>query len=192
MKFLYPEELKKFYISYPNTVAIVSVYSPQGKVNFMSVVWQTQLSFAPPLHGVWISPKRYTHGLILEAKKFGIAFYPFEKKDVFVIGGRYSGKDTDKVKLGGFNVLTGKILQVPLIEGFYAAFECELKDIVNTGDHDLFVGEIKGIHLDQDVFKEDGITPLGAKPTMYLGGNRFITVDYSTLIKVDPDEIINK
>ena len=191
MRFLYPKELKKFYISYPNTVAVVAVVAPAGKVNFMSVVWQTQLSFQPPLHGVLISPKRYTYGLIEQTKEFSIAFYPFERKDVLVVGGRLSGRETDKVRAGGYTVQWGRVLKVPIIEGFYAAFECRLVDKVSTGDHDMFVGEVVGIHLDEKAFEADGITPLGVRPTMYFGGNRFVTVDYSTLVKVDPPGTIS-
>ncbi len=181
IRFIKPEELKKNYIAYPNTVAVVSAFDREHRPNFMSVVWQSQLSMDPLLHGVSISPKRYTHSLIMDSKRFSVAFYAFEALDIYVLGGRLSGRDYDKVATAGLDVNQGRVLDVPLLNGFYAALECDLDRIVTTGDHDLFIGRVRGIHLDQQVFAQDGITPLGARPTLYLGANRFVTIDRSTL-----------
>ena len=189
MKFLLPEDLKKNYISYPNTVAVVAAWTKQGQANFMSVVWQTQLSMSPLLHGVSISPKRYTHQVIRDVGRFSVAFYPFENKRVYVIGGRISGRERDKSLAAGIRVHHGQVLDVPLVDGFYAAFECELQTVANFGDHDLFVGAVKGIHLDESAFITDGITPLNTKPTMYLGANRYVTMDKDTMEILDLDSV---
>lgn len=181
MKFLLPNELKKNYIGYPNTVAVVAVYDKNHVANFMSAAWQFQLSIEPMLQGVSISAKRYTNRLIRDSRRFSVAFYPFEAQAIYVLGGRLSGRDVDKVAKGGFEVQQGRAVDVPLIRGFYAAFECELQKTVTLGDHDLFVGMVKGIHMDEKVFSQDGITPLGVRPTLYLGGNRYLTVDKNTL-----------
>lgn len=183
MRFLLPDELEKNYIGYPNTVALVSAFDLHHVANFMSVVWQSQLSVVPPLHGVSISAKRYTHGLIRASQSFSVAFYSFERHDIYVIGGRLSGRDGDKTVAGGLEIMQGRLLDVPLIPGFYAAFECELYKTVPLGDHDLFVGLVKGIHIDESVFSRDGYTPLDTSPTLYMGANRFITVDKDSLQK---------
>ena len=189
MRFLLPGDLKKNYIGYPNTVAVVAAWTGNRRANFMSVVWQTQLSMSPLLQGVSISPKRYTHRVIRDAGVFSVAFYPFERKAVYVVGGRMSGRDDDKARVAGVRVRPGKALDVPLIDGFYAAFECELHDVITLGDHDLFVGLVKGIHLDEAAFATDGITPLDTRPTMYLGANRYVTMDKDTLEVLDLDSV---
>jgi len=189
MKFMLPKELEKNYVSYPNTVALISAYDRDHVANFMSAVWQTQLSMNPLLHGVSISAKRYTHGLITESGHFSVAFYAFKDRDIYVKGGRLSGRDGDKARAAGLEVTQGRVVDVPLVRGFYAAFECELREIVSLGDHDLFVGQVKGIHLDEDAFRQDGITPLDTSPTLYLGSNRFITVDKNTLNKRTLEDI---
>jgi flavin reductase (DIM6/NTAB) family NADH-FMN oxidoreductase RutF len=34
--------------------------------------------------------------------------------------------------------------------------ECKLKDLVSLGAHDLFIGEIVQVHIDQEVLDEKG------------------------------------
>ena len=62
-------QIKKFQYFYPYTVALVGTQAG-SQVNFMSCAWHTALSFEPPLFGVLISKKRFTHGLISGAREF--------------------------------------------------------------------------------------------------------------------------
>ncbi len=58
--------LPGFYHYYPGVPAVVGV-ALGGRVNFCPAVWNMGLSADPPLFAVALSPKRFTHGLVLEA-----------------------------------------------------------------------------------------------------------------------------
>jgi len=56
-----------FYQFYPTLAAVVAVRSG-NKTNAMAVAWHVGLSFDPPLFGILVALKRYTHDLINEIK----------------------------------------------------------------------------------------------------------------------------
>jgi len=68
----------KFQYFYPYTVSLIGA-TVQGKTNFMSCAWHTALSFDPPLFGVLISKKRFTHHVIADAKEFTVNFIRAEQ-----------------------------------------------------------------------------------------------------------------
>jgi len=56
-----------FYQFYPTIAAVVAVQSGD-KTNAMAVAWNVGLSFDPPLFGILVALKRYTHELIMKIK----------------------------------------------------------------------------------------------------------------------------
>ncbi len=172
---------KKFYFHYPFPVAIV-VVKGEDKVNLMSVVWHTQLSFDPPLYGVSISPKRYTFGVLRETKQFTVNFVDFEFMEIVAFVGGTSGRDIDKAATFDIPLKDGIVVDVPVLEEAYAAYECELKEERTFGDHTLFVGEIVGVHYNEDLFEGELFVPRieEIKPVLYAGKDIYLTTDPET------------
>jgi len=180
-------QIKHFQYFYPYTVSIVGA-TAQGQTNFMSCAWHTALSFDPPLFGVLISKKRFTHGVIIRAKEFTVNFINYEKVKLSAQMGRKSGHDMDKVKEFALRLAPGKVIQSPIVEEAYASFECRLAEVRPYGDHDLFVGEVLAIHEEPGSFNAEGIlNPRQVRPLLYLGSDFYITIDQSTLQHVVPD-----
>jgi len=71
--------------------------------------------------------------------------------------GIVSGKNVDKFKETGLTPIPSSIVKAPLIKECAVNIECKVKDILNYGSHDIFVGEIVAIHYDEEVLKENGI-----------------------------------
>ena len=63
----------RYYHFYPATTSVVTVHT-QGRDNAMPVAWNMPLSMEPPLFAVAISPRRYTHELIMQAREFAVNF----------------------------------------------------------------------------------------------------------------------
>lgn len=78
MNTLHSDTVGAFYQHYPAVVATVTARAG-GKANGMPATWHSSLSLKPPLFGVAIYPKWFTHDLILEAGEFGVNFLPFEE-----------------------------------------------------------------------------------------------------------------
>jgi flavin reductase (DIM6/NTAB) family NADH-FMN oxidoreductase RutF len=186
LKTLYKFDFRRGYIIYPTLVVVVGVFDNNLRANFMSCVWNTALSFEPPLYGVSISPKRATHDLILNKKAFSICFYPFEKSKDVEFFGTHSYRDTDKSR--NVNLIKGSKLDVPIPLDAYAVLECSLFDYKTYGDHTLFVGEIVVIHYDENstynLFDMPVLDLSKKKPVLYLGNGVYITVDEKTILNL--------
>lgn len=179
-------KIKKFQYFYPYTVAIVGAKAGK-RINYMACAWHTALSFEPPLFGILISKKRYTHQIISEAREFTANFISFKKVKLSAQMGRKSGSETDKIKEFNVKLSPPKIIKSPVLEEAYVCFECRVADIRAYGDHDLFVGEVLAIH-EGECFSAEGVLDTGKiQPLLYLGSDFYITIDPETLEHVLPD-----
>ncbi len=155
---------------YPVVPVVVTAESG-GRVGGMLAAWWSQLSFNPPLIGVAIAPERYTYRLIKESGIFGLNLLDFKHVDRTPYLGDVSERFLrDKIKKAGFTIFKGPALGAPLLKEASAAVEARLTKIVETGDHDLFVGRVEAAYAIDDF---DGMWKLRSyRPLMYLGRTR--------------------
>lgn len=180
-------QFKKFQYFYPYTVAIVGARSG-NLLNYMACAWHTALSFDPPLFGVLISKKRFTHQVISEAREFTANFLSAEKVKLSAQMGRKSGHDMDKIKEFQVKLAPSKIISSPIIEEAYVCFECKVAEMRAYGDHDLFVGQVLAIHEEEKVFNKEGVlNPGKVRPLLYLGSDFYITIEPDSLQHIIPD-----
>ena len=179
-------KIKKFQHFYPYTVAIVGAQAGK-RINYMACAWHTALSFAPPLFGILISKKRFTHQIISEAREFTANFISFDKVKLSAQMGRKSGHELDKIKEFQVRLFPSKIIKSPILEEAYVSFECKVVDLRAYGDHDLFVGEVLAIHEDEGFSSEGVLDPGKIHPLLYLGSDFYLTINPDTLEHVLPD-----
>jgi len=70
--------------------------------------------------------------------------------------GVLSGKDTDKFVSMGWTAIPSQKVKPPLIDECPVQMECQVKEIVSLGSHDLFLGEIVALHVKEEIQKEKG------------------------------------
>jgi flavin reductase (DIM6/NTAB) family NADH-FMN oxidoreductase RutF len=180
-------QFDKFQYFYPYTVALIGART-QEKINFMSCAWHTALSFDPPLFGVLISKKRFSHQVITEAKEFTVNFLAAEQRMLSAQYGRKSGMDMDKIEKFPINLSPSKTIRSPVIDEAYVCFECRLDEIKAYGDHDLFVGHVQAIHIEEGCFDAQGVLdPRRIRPLLYLGSDFYLSVDPDSLVHIVPD-----
>ena len=110
-----------------------------GRDNVMAASWVFPLSMEPPLFGVSVSEKRFSHELIRKGKSFGINLPGPDMEKAVVICGSESGRDADKFVKAGLVKEEGA--HVPLIRQCAVSIECELVKEVRSGDHVVFIGK---------------------------------------------------
>ena len=179
------EGVGKFYHHYP-AVAVVVTASVGEKRNAMAAAWHSSLSFEPPLYGVAISPKRFTHELVLQAGEFGVNFLPFDRARIIAAVGGSTGRKVDKFE--AFEIAEEKpvLTSAPIIADAYAAYECKLVSHHTFGDHEWFVGEMVMVHRVEGALTDEGILDLSlVKPAMYLGADRYVTALPESLCYLD-------
>lgn len=109
------------------------------KVNAMTAVWLTRLSFTPQLLGVAVGKSRFTHHMIEESGVFSVSVLGPEQLALSRHFGLQSGRDTDKfVDIPYLTKVTG----APILQKALAYFDCKVVSNHETGDHTLFVGEV--------------------------------------------------
>ena len=156
---------------YP-TIAVLVTSRYGERVGGMMAAWWTQLSIKPLLVGVAIAPERYTYKLIKKSKVFAINIldYKYVEKTPY-LGDASERFFENKIARAGFHVVFGKSTGAPILKEASAALELRLRDVLRTGDHDLFVGEVVGAYATSDFY--NGMWRLVEyKPLLYLGRTR--------------------
>ncbi len=174
--------LPKSYFNYPMPVAVVGIKKDDIK-NLIPLVWHVQLSFDPPLYGISISPKRFSHDLVLQAGEFSVNFLPFEKVELIARLGSVSGKNVDKIKEFGIPIEEAHSIDGFILKDAYASFECRLiEHSAFDGDHTFFVGLVVKTHYETDYYDEQTVIEVDkVRPSLYIGKYRYVTVDPETL-----------
>jgi flavin reductase (DIM6/NTAB) family NADH-FMN oxidoreductase RutF len=130
------------------TYGLVVVGARAGdEVNGMTANWVTQISFEPPLVAVAVEKDAHTHGLIAAGQCFSINLLASGQK---ALAARYTQPQKRAGdKLGGDIIRLG-VTGCPILLEALGFVDCELTQMVEAGDHTLFIGRVvdAGIHRD--------------------------------------------
>jgi flavin reductase (DIM6/NTAB) family NADH-FMN oxidoreductase RutF len=135
---------------YPEWIDLVVSRGADGGVNVMPVGWSTIASGTPLLYAVAINARHHTTRLIHETREFVVAAPSAAMAEATLYCGTHSGREGDKVKPAGLQLVPASVEQVPLLRRAVYDLECRLHTAVETGDHVLFVGEVVAAHLDEE------------------------------------------
>jgi flavin reductase (DIM6/NTAB) family NADH-FMN oxidoreductase RutF len=164
--------LKPTTAMFPLPVMLITCVDASGKPNIITLAWVGIVNSDPPMVSISIRPGRYSHGLVKGSHEF-VVNIPSEKMIGKVdLCGVVSGRDVDKFSETGLTPIKAQEVSPPLIEECPVNLECKVKRIIPLGSHDLFLGEIVAIHIDDTVLKEKGRVDIGkALPITYCPGS---------------------
>lgn len=176
------------YFYYPRLVVIVGVRDDaKGTTNFAPVAWAAPLSSDPPLYGVCLSPRTYTHHLVLKTGELTVSFLTHEQAELADALGKLSGQEVDKVTALSLALEPPEVLGTPSLAAAYASAECLLRERHQVGDQTLFVTEVQIIHTRADAFDADGVLRIDrVLPLLYLGSSRYVTTDPTRVSAPEP------
>ncbi len=138
----------------PRPVILLTCCDEQGKPNIITVAWQTPLSHDPPLLGVSIDHRRYSHTLISHTGEFVVNVVSREFQPAIILCGNQSGAQVDKFQAAGLTALPAYHVRPPLIAGALAHLECTVINQLSTGDHTFFVGRVLYAEVQENCFDE--------------------------------------
>jgi len=139
------------------TPVILVTCQEEGKnPNIITLAWVGVASSDPPMISIAIRPERHSHGIIKKTGEF-VANLPttaiLKEMDFCGIA---SGSKVDKFSLTKLTPLPAEKLKAPLIKECPVNLECQVKQVIPLGSHDLFLGEVVAAHMDEEIRSEKG------------------------------------
>ena len=138
--------------AYPMPVSLVGA-CVEGKPNFLAVAWFTMANYKPPSIDITPGKGHYTNPAIKENKTFSVCLPSEDMVEITDYCGIVSGKKTDKSEI--FDLFYGELKTAPLIRECPLCMECKLVEIVESGQDEIFIGEIVGTYTEER-FLTDG------------------------------------
>ena len=109
--------------------------------NGMTCNWVTQLGFDPKFLGVSVEKEAVTHELISEGGVFSLSVIDREDRIIVRKLTKPAELDAEASTLNGFPFRTGAT-GAPILAQAVAFVDCEVRQTVDCGGHDLFIGEV--------------------------------------------------
>jgi len=125
----------------------------EGKSNIIAVSFCMPVSKEPPLIACAIGKDFYSSKLIEETKEFIVNVPPKELKKQIYYCGFHSGYQVDKFKETNLSPKKAGKVQAPIIDECIAHMECIVKQKIETGDKNLFIGEVIEARAGEDIVK---------------------------------------
>ncbi len=148
-------EFKGSVLLNPVPVVMITCRNKEGKDNVFTVAWTGTICTKPPMLSISIRPERLSYEYIKETMEFTVNM-PHKKqtRETDFCGVR-SGRQLDKIKECGFTMVEGKDVNVPFIKECPVNIECKVKQIIPLGTHDIFLAEVVGSHVNEDLMDEN-------------------------------------
>ena len=143
----------------PLPVVLVTCADENGKANVMTAAWVGTICSDPVMLSVSIRKSRYSHEIISKTKQLVINLTN-ENLALFTdYAGIYSGRKVDKLNGDGkykVNIVDSKTVKAPTIVESPIALECEVKQIIELGSHDMFICEVLATSIDESILDKNG------------------------------------
>ena len=130
-------------IKHPAKVVIATVQDKHGKFNSITLEWFMKTSIDPVMYAISIGHTRYSYECLQENRFFNICFPSKEMRDFTILSGSKSGRDLNKIETSEERWFKGRLKQYPIYQNAVVNLECKTITQVCSGDHTIFVGEVK-------------------------------------------------
>ena len=143
----------------PTPVVLVSCAEkehPENK-NMITLAWAGTVNSEPPMVSVSVRKERYSHGLILGSGEFVVNLADEKMARGVDFCGVKSGRDTDKARETGFEYMTADgLMTAPAVKGAPVSLCCKVRQVLELGSHDMFIGEVVSVMVRGDLLDEKG------------------------------------
>ena len=140
----------------PIPQTIVSCRDKDGNNNALVVGFTANVSLDPVLVMVGIVPTRHSHHMVKETGSFVINLPLKSFKKEYSYLGSQSGRDGDKFAALGLNWEDAKYVNAPILSDCPVSIECSVVDSITPGTHELFIGKVEAVHVDEEYLDGNG------------------------------------
>jgi len=148
-------------LAYPTPVWCVGTYDANGKPNVMTIAWGGICNSKPASVTVSLRAATYSHGNIMARKAYTVSIPSTRHAAEADYFGMASGRNVDKFQATGLTPVRSDVVDAPYVDEFPLILECRVVHIHDLGLHTQFVGEIKGIKVDEEALNDKGQPLMG-------------------------------
>lgn len=143
----------------PTPVVLVSCAEknhPENK-DMVTLAWAGTINSEPPMVSVSVRKERYSHDLIQGSGEFVVNLVDEDMCKVVDFCGVRSGRDVDKSAATGLQYCRAEGMDIaPAVEGAPASLSCKVRQVIELGSHDMFLGEIVAVRVRKDLLDQKG------------------------------------
>lgn len=166
------KEISPYNALFPNPALLVTC----GKIerpNIITIAWSSTACMDPPMLTIAVTPSRYSYNLIVESKDFVVNIA--DAKDVEKVDycGNVSGLDIDKFKACDFSIERSAKVNSPRIRECPINIECYLDRTVHLGTHDLFIGQVANVSVDEGLLGKNNRPDIDSMDTLVYAQGRY-------------------
>ena len=137
-------------------VPAVMVSCAGERPNIITLAWAGTVCSDPPMVSVSIRKSRHSHRLISESGEFVVNLVDAAHCGAMDFCGVKSGRDVDKFAACGLTPVPGPGMDAaPAIDGCPVFLGCKVRQTLELGSHDLFLGEVVGVQVREDLMDAD-------------------------------------
>ncbi len=142
----------------PLPVVMVSCAEKEGATpNIITCAWAGTVNSDPPMVYVSVRRERYSHGLISASGEYVINLVDENLCKATDFCGVRSGRDVNKFEACSLRPMPAKeMVCTPAIAGAPAYLSCKVKQVIPLGSHDMFLAQVVGVEVRDDLFGENG------------------------------------
>ncbi len=115
-----------------------------GDVAAATVNWVTQTSFAPPLVAVGVKTDSGAYEIAKKSGQFALNMLGKGQQGMAFGFFKPAKRDGDTISGESFHTGTSG---APVLDSAHASVECKIVEIVERGDHHIFIGEVIDAHV---------------------------------------------
>ena len=140
----------------PTPVVLVSCADRETR-DLVTGAWAGTVNSEPPMVSVSLRKDRYSHGLISNSGEFVVNLVDEALARATDFCGVRSGRDLDKAKETGLGYAPADGMETaPRVCGAPVSLSCKVRQVLELGSHDMFIGEIIAVSVREDLLDEKG------------------------------------
>ena len=140
----------------PVPQTIVSCRDREGRNNALVVGFTANVSLDPAMVMVGIVPTRFSHHMVKESDCFVINLPKKSFQEEYNYLGSHSGRDGDKFEALGLKWENAETVNAPILTDCPVSIECSVVESIQPGTHELFIGKVEAVRVDEEYLDQSG------------------------------------
>ena len=141
---------------YPVPAVMVSCQRAGERPNIITVAWAGTVCSSPAMLSISVRPERYSYSILRETGEFVVNLTTRSLVRAADFCGVRSGRDVDKFAQMKLTPVPCSHVGAPMIGESPVNLECRTAQVLELGSHHMFVAEVVGVNVQEDLLDAKG------------------------------------